>query len=116
MQNPKEIIKKTTKWLLLFLLSLTLTASIFDLGGIYHIYAILWTYLKICVQLPVPLWGVLALVLVPMVYTYIKIGKLNQSFKTPPSELNKKLKLEDYNYIEDPGYYIHKETKEKILW
>lgn len=60
-----------------------------------------------------PLWVTIVLVLLVLLvfaYCYLKTAKSNQSLKPPLSVLN----LEEYDYIEDPGFYIHKVTKRKI--
>ena len=60
-----------------------------------------------------PLWVTIVLVLLVLLvfaYCYLKTAKSNPSLKPPLSVLN----LEEYDYIEDPGFYIHKVTKRKI--
>ncbi|MEW6614533.1 MAG: hypothetical protein AB1401_03540 [Thermodesulfobacteriota bacterium] len=87
MKIPRKIIQKLIKWLLKHWIELTVSAIVAYLGGIFHLYQLSYDFLKISFQLPSPLWVILALVLVVLIYTYIKTEKLNQSSKKSPVKI-----------------------------
>ena len=77
-------------------------------GSIYLFYKNLWHSLMSTMLSQTPLWATISLVLVALVYTYLKTEKSNQSTTAPPV-----LNLKGYDYVEDPGYYVHNVTKAK---
>ncbi|MFH1933103.1 MAG: hypothetical protein ABIN18_16120 [Pseudomonadota bacterium] len=78
-KSPTDILKAMTKWLFAhlgkILFSLTVTATVLYLGGIYHVYETIWIYVKILFLSPMPLWATIALVFLLGVYVYIIISK-----------------------------------------
>lgn len=105
MKNPIKVIQESLKWLLKHWIATTFSAIILSLGGILHLYQILWTFLKISFQLQPPLWAVLALVLVVLIYAYLKTEKLNLL-------LHPQDKSSNYLFDNHLGISFHKKTKE----
>jgi len=79
MQGPTEILKAMTKWLFahlgIALFSLTVTAIVLTVGGIYHIYETILIYTNIVLLLPTPLWATIAWVFLSGVFIYIRMSK-----------------------------------------
>ena len=93
------------------IISTFVVALLAGTGSTYLFYKNLWNFLKTTMLLQTPVWvTTVSILLVLLVFEYcrIKIAKLNQS-SLPPISLD----LNDYDYIENPGYYVHKQTKDK---
>ena len=83
MQNPTDILKAMTKWffahLVIILFSLAVTAIVLYFGGIYKVSNAIWSYSKILLPLPTPLWATIALSFLSGLYIYKRTSKSQSS-------------------------------------
>ncbi|HIJ78821.1 MAG: hypothetical protein OEY01_07090 [Desulfobulbaceae bacterium] len=75
MRNLKALLKELPKLtfvnLLKALFAITVVATIGWLGGIFHVYQTIWTYLKILLQSQTPLWATISLLALSSLWLYL---------------------------------------------
>lgn len=85
-QSLPQLIKILISDMRQAIIGIILGALILSVGGIYLFAKNVWHWLQTTMQLSVPLWVTILLVLLSWLYTYLKFGK-SRSFNNKPSDV-----------------------------